>query len=35
MQPVLEPGKYADLDRAATTGIDSRPGDFEYVKVHD
>ena len=33
MKPVTEPGKFAELDRAAEVGIDNKPGDFEYVKI--
>ena len=35
MQPVSEPGKYADWISAPDLGIDNKPGDFEYVKIHD
>jgi benzoyl-CoA 2,3-dioxygenase component B len=33
MQPVTEPGKYAHWIAPPRTGIDNRPGDFEYVKI--
>jgi len=33
MKPVREPGKYASWIAPPRTGIDSRPGDFEYVKL--
>jgi benzoyl-CoA 2,3-dioxygenase component B len=35
MKPVLEPGKYASWISAPDLGIDNKPGDFEYVKIHD
>ena len=35
MKPVSEPGKYADWISAPDLGIDNKPGDFEYVKIHD
>ena len=34
MQPCWERGKYANWIAAPKVGIDSKPGDFEYVKVH-
>ncbi|MDC1375627.1 benzoyl-CoA 2,3-epoxidase subunit BoxB, partial [bacterium] len=35
MKPVSEPGKYAEWISAPDLGIDNKPGDFEYVKIHD
>ena len=35
MKPVSEPGIYADWISAPDLGIDNKPGDFEYVKIHD
>ena len=35
MKPVSDPGKYADWISAPDVGIDNKPGDFEYVKIHD
>ena len=37
MKPCLEPGKFAGWIAPPKIGIDSKPGDFEYVKlnVHD
>jgi benzoyl-CoA 2,3-dioxygenase component B len=35
MKPVSEPGRYADWISAPDLGIDNKPGDFEYVKIHD
>jgi benzoyl-CoA 2,3-epoxidase subunit B len=35
MQPVHEPGAFAPWIAPPKTGIDGRPGDFEYVKLHD
>ena len=35
MTPVSEPGVYADWIAAPDLGIDNKPGDFEYVKIHD
>jgi benzoyl-CoA 2,3-dioxygenase component B len=35
MQPVLEPGKFAGWIAPPKTGIDSKPGHFEYVKIHE
>ena len=34
MQPCWERGRYAGWIAAPKIGIDSKPGDFEYVKVH-
>jgi benzoyl-CoA 2,3-dioxygenase component B len=34
MQPCWEPGRYAPWIAAPRIGIDSKPGDFEYVKIH-
>jgi len=33
MQPVSEPGKYANWIAAPKVGIDNKPGEFEYVKI--
>ena len=33
MKPVLEPGQFASWIAAPKTGIDNKPGDFEYVKI--
>jgi benzoyl-CoA 2,3-dioxygenase component B len=33
MKPCWEPGKYAGWITAPKVGIDSKPGDFEYVKI--
>ena len=33
MKPCWEPGKYAGWISAPKVGIDSKPGDFEYVKI--
>jgi benzoyl-CoA 2,3-epoxidase subunit B len=35
MRPVLEPGQFAGWIAPPKTGIDSKPGDFEYVKIHE
>ena len=35
MKPVSEPGKYANWISPPDLGIDNKPGDFEYVKIHD
>lgn len=35
MQPCYDPGGYAGWIAAPKVGIDNRPGDFEYVKLHD
>jgi benzoyl-CoA 2,3-dioxygenase component B len=35
MKPVQEPGAYANWIAAPKVGIDSKPGDFEYVKIHE
>jgi benzoyl-CoA 2,3-dioxygenase component B len=35
MKPEQEPGKYAGWIAAPKVGIDNKPGDFEYVKLHD
>lgn len=34
MTPVTEPGQFAGWIAAPDRGIDRRPGDFEYVKLH-
>jgi benzoyl-CoA 2,3-dioxygenase component B len=34
MVPVFEPGKYAGWISPPKVGIDNKPGDFEYVKLH-
>ncbi len=34
MQQVTEPGKYAGWIAAPKVGINNKPGDFEYVKLH-
>ena len=34
MKPVTEPGKYASWIAPPKVGIDNKPGDFEYVKLH-
>ena len=34
MNPVYEPGKYASWISPPKVGIDNKPGDFEYVKLH-
>jgi len=33
MKPVYEPGKFASWIAPPRTGIDNKPGDFEYVKL--
>jgi benzoyl-CoA 2,3-dioxygenase component B len=33
MKPVREPGKFASWIAPPRTGIDNKPGDFEYVKL--
>ncbi len=35
MQPEFRPGKYAGWISAPKVGIDNKPGDFEYVKIHE
>jgi benzoyl-CoA 2,3-dioxygenase component B len=35
MKPVYELGAFAPWIAAPKTGIDGKPGDFEYVKLHD
>jgi benzoyl-CoA 2,3-dioxygenase component B len=35
MKPVTEAGAYANWIAAPKIGIDSKPGDFEYVKIHE
>jgi benzoyl-CoA 2,3-dioxygenase component B len=35
MRPVLEPGKFAGWIAPPKAGVDSKPGDFEYVKIHE
>ena len=34
MVPCFEPGKYANWISPPKVGIDNKPGDFEYVKLH-
>jgi benzoyl-CoA 2,3-dioxygenase component B len=34
MKPCFEPGKYAGWIASPKVGIDNKPGDFEYVKLH-
>jgi benzoyl-CoA 2,3-dioxygenase component B len=34
MKPCLEPGKFAGWIASPKVGIDNKPGDFEYVKLH-
>ena len=34
MVPVTEHGKYAGWIAPPRVGIDNKPGDFEYVKLH-
>ena len=34
MKPCTEPGKYAGWIAPPKVGIDNKPGDFEYVKLH-
>ncbi len=34
MKPCYEPGKYAGWIAPPKIGIDNKPGDFEYVKLH-
>ncbi len=34
MKPCYEPGKYATWIAPPKVGIDNKPGDFEYVKLH-
>ena len=35
MKPVTEPGQYAGWMAPPKVGIDQKPGDFEYVRLHD
>ena len=35
MRPVYDPGAFAPWIAPPKTGIDGKPGDFEYVKLHD
>lgn len=35
MKPVLEPGRFAGWIAPPKTGIDSKPGNFEYVRIHE
>lgn len=35
MQPQFEPAKFASWIAPPKVGIDNKPGDFEYVKIHD
>lgn len=34
MKPCFEPGEYASWIAAPKVGIDNKPGDFEFVKLH-
>ena len=34
MKPCYEPGQYAGWIAPPKVGIDNKPGDFEYVKLH-
>jgi benzoyl-CoA 2,3-epoxidase subunit B len=34
MKPVAEPGKYASWIAPPKVGIDGKPGEFEYVRIH-
>jgi benzoyl-CoA 2,3-dioxygenase component B len=34
MKPCMEPGKFASWIAPPKVGIDNKPGDFEYVKLH-
>lgn len=34
MKPVYEPGRFASWIAPPKVGIDNKPGDFEYVKLH-
>lgn len=34
MKPIYEPGQYASWIAPPKVGIDNKPGDFEYVKLH-
>jgi len=34
MKSVSEPGKFAGWIAPPKVGIDNKPGDFEYVKLH-
>jgi len=34
MRPCWEPGNFASWIASPKVGIDNKPGDFEYVKVH-
>ncbi|MEO0830595.1 MAG: benzoyl-CoA 2,3-epoxidase subunit BoxB, partial [Pseudomonadota bacterium] len=34
MEPCYEPGKFASWIAPPKVGIDNKPGDFEYVKLH-
>jgi benzoyl-CoA 2,3-dioxygenase component B len=35
MKPVYEPGKFANWIAPPNKGIEGRPVEFEYVKMHD
>ena len=35
MRPVQEPGAFAAWIAPPRIGIDNKPGDFEYVKIHE
>jgi len=35
MKPQFEVGKFASWIAPPKVGIDNKPGDFEYVKIHD
>jgi benzoyl-CoA 2,3-dioxygenase component B len=34
MAPCWEPGRFASWISAPKIGIDNKPGEFEYVKIH-
>jgi benzoyl-CoA 2,3-dioxygenase component B len=34
MKPCVKPGEYASWIAPPRMGIDNKPGDFEYVKLH-
>jgi benzoyl-CoA 2,3-dioxygenase component B len=34
MKPVAEPGKYATWIAPPKMGVDGKPGEFEYVRIH-
>ena len=35
MRPVTVPGEYAGWIAPPKAGIDSKPGNFEYVKIYE